>query len=106
MSTQIPDAVYSQYRIQAIGWCVGAGLVAVGAVFSLWVAPAQKVTYFESSAFAEDTFNTALFITFVGLAAVVGAVAAIGSHVAEAITGLQIEERRAAHAIIEHTKSS
>ena len=106
MSAQIPEAVYSQYRIQAIGWCVGAALVAVGAIFSLWVAPTQKVTSFESGAYAEDSFNTALFITFVGLAAVVGAVAAIGSHLAEAITGLQLEERRAAHVILDQTKSS
>ncbi len=106
MSAQIPEAVYSQYRIQAIGWCVGAALVAVGAIFSLWVVPTQKVAYFESSGSVEDTFNTALFMTFVGLAAVVGAVAAIGSHLAEAITGLQIEERRAAHVILEQTKSS
>jgi cell division protein FtsX len=104
MSSHIPEAVHSQYRIQGIGWCVGAALIAVGAVFSLWVVPTQKVTYFESSAYAEDTFNTALFITFLGLAAVVGAVAAIGSHLAEAITGL--EERRAAHVILDQTKSS
>ena len=104
MSSHIPEAVHSQYRIQSIGWCIGSALVAVGAIFSQWVVPSQKLTSFGAGAFAEDHFNTALFITFVGLAAVVGAVAAIGSHLAEAITGLQLEERRAAHVILDQTK--
>ena len=89
MSIQIPDAVRVHDRIQALGWYVGAALVVVGAVAAMWIAPTQKVTYFESSATVEDSFNTALFITFVGLAAVVATVAAIGAQLARTIAAQQ-----------------
>ena len=104
MSTQIPEAVYSKYRIHGVGWIVGAILVVGGAVVSAWVAPAQDLTYVGNGSLAQETFNTALFVAFLGMAAVVAAMTIIGAHLAEAITGLQLEERRAAHVILDQTK--